>query len=599
MISKQKKKREMLQWHSHRNFIMALICWTVGLGNCWRFPVAASLDGGGAFLLPYLLETFVIAIPFTYMELGLGQFSNRGPVAVWALCPIWKGVGNASITLMLFLMVYYNIICSYLIFFFFASMSTVVPWSVCDPSWAKPNCFTFEDNSSIRLNCTEKYGADFCNNQHWENSAVQYWKTKVLDRVATEGKLGRIRWEIVYCSSTTATLVFLLNCKGTKSLEKVVPFFSIFPYLELIALLFVSLIDPGSSRGIRSFMMPDFVKLWTSSPWRVAFEQILFSIGLGLGGLTTLGSHCHFRNPIHVEAIAINLIDIASSLCYGIMIFNCLGALSYDLNIPMEEVMAWPDTLLFAKIPLSLNYLPGIPQLWGVLFYSSIYIIGLRSQGLMMATVLSTIYDHYPRMLKYTFQCSAVCSLLIVVLGYPFLTQAGSILLNYVDNIIVGPTLLMVCFLETAGVICIYGMTHFTDDMHFMLGFRASMYWQLLWSLSPLFLGGMFIHSVYNFTTSEADRPTLMWMRAMQWLIFSIPFLLLIIGITTHVIKKRKKLKVIQLFHPSPNWGPRDPILKKSREMFTAHSMTKEYMYRQNRMKNKIKIQNQQYDEFE
>lgn len=84
------KKQEMVQWHSHRNFIMALICWTVGLGNCWRFPVAASLDGGGVFLLPYLLETFVIAIPLTYMELGLGQFANRGPVAVWALCPIWK-----------------------------------------------------------------------------------------------------------------------------------------------------------------------------------------------------------------------------------------------------------------------------------------------------------------------------------------------------------------------------------------------------------------------------------------------------------------------------------------------------------------------------
>lgn len=44
-----------------------------------------------------------------------------------------------------------------------------------------------------------------------------------------------------------------------------------------------------------------------------------------MGGLTTLGSHCHFRNPVHAEAIAINLIDIASSLCYGIMIFNCLG----------------------------------------------------------------------------------------------------------------------------------------------------------------------------------------------------------------------------------------------------------------------------------
>lgn len=64
-------------------------------------------------------------------------------------------------------------------------MSTVVPWSICDPRWAKTNCYTFEDNSSIRLNCTEKYGADFCNSQQWENSAAQYWRTRVLDRQIT------------------------------------------------------------------------------------------------------------------------------------------------------------------------------------------------------------------------------------------------------------------------------------------------------------------------------------------------------------------------------------------------------------------------------
>jgi solute carrier family 6 amino acid transporter-like protein 5/7/9/14 len=64
---------------------------SVGLGNVWRFPYTAFKNGGGAFLIPYIVVLFLIGKPIYYMEMALGQFASGGPVKVWALSPALKG----------------------------------------------------------------------------------------------------------------------------------------------------------------------------------------------------------------------------------------------------------------------------------------------------------------------------------------------------------------------------------------------------------------------------------------------------------------------------------------------------------------------------
>jgi solute carrier family 6 amino acid transporter-like protein 5/7/9/14 len=63
----------------------------VGLGNIWRFPFIAFDNGGGAFLIPYIVVLFVIGKPMYYIEVSIGQFVSGGPVKVWALSPAMKG----------------------------------------------------------------------------------------------------------------------------------------------------------------------------------------------------------------------------------------------------------------------------------------------------------------------------------------------------------------------------------------------------------------------------------------------------------------------------------------------------------------------------
>lgn len=64
---------------------------SVGLGNIWRFPYVAYENGGGAFLIPYLIVLAFIGRPLYFLEMILGQFSSSGCVKVWSVVPFFKG----------------------------------------------------------------------------------------------------------------------------------------------------------------------------------------------------------------------------------------------------------------------------------------------------------------------------------------------------------------------------------------------------------------------------------------------------------------------------------------------------------------------------
>lgn len=70
---------------------MSCIAMSVGLGNVWRFPFTALENGGGAFLIPYLIVLAVVGRPIYYLEMIVGQFSSRGSAKVYDLCPAMRG----------------------------------------------------------------------------------------------------------------------------------------------------------------------------------------------------------------------------------------------------------------------------------------------------------------------------------------------------------------------------------------------------------------------------------------------------------------------------------------------------------------------------
>ena len=79
------------QWSHSIEFLFSCISMSVGLGNVWRFPFTAYENGGGAFLIPYLLTLIFVGKPLYYMELAMGQFSSYGCVRVWEVVPAFRG----------------------------------------------------------------------------------------------------------------------------------------------------------------------------------------------------------------------------------------------------------------------------------------------------------------------------------------------------------------------------------------------------------------------------------------------------------------------------------------------------------------------------
>lgn len=78
-------------WGNDIEFLMSCIAMSVGLGNVWRFPFTALENGGGAFLIPYLIVLLVVGRPIYYLEMIVGQFSSRGSAKVYDLCPAMRG----------------------------------------------------------------------------------------------------------------------------------------------------------------------------------------------------------------------------------------------------------------------------------------------------------------------------------------------------------------------------------------------------------------------------------------------------------------------------------------------------------------------------
>ena len=89
--SLESNKKGRPTWSNSLEFLMSCISMSVGLGNIWRFPFTAYENGGGAFLIPYIIVLLLIGKPIYYLEMILGQFTSRSSIKIWDVCPLLRG----------------------------------------------------------------------------------------------------------------------------------------------------------------------------------------------------------------------------------------------------------------------------------------------------------------------------------------------------------------------------------------------------------------------------------------------------------------------------------------------------------------------------
>ncbi|KFP70469.1 Sodium- and chloride-dependent glycine transporter 1, partial [Acanthisitta chloris] len=307
-------------WGNQIEFVLTSVGYAVGLGNVWRFPYLCYRNGGGAFMFPYFIMLVFCGIPLFFMELSFGQFASQGCLGVWRVSPMFKGVGYGMMVVSTYIGIYYNVVICIAFYYFFVSMTRVLPWTYCSNPWNTGDCAGVLDgnlSSHATLNLTDILNVT----QKRTSPSEEYWRRYVLKLSDDIGNLGEVRLPLLGCLGVSWVVVFLCLIKGVKSSGKVVYFTATFPYVVLTILFVRGITLEGALTGIMYYLTPQWDKILNAKVWGDAASQIFYSLGCAWGGLITMASYNKFHNNCYRDSIIISITNCATSVYAGFVIF--------------------------------------------------------------------------------------------------------------------------------------------------------------------------------------------------------------------------------------------------------------------------------------
>uniref|UniRef100_A0A8C6V0I7 Transporter n=1 Tax=Neogobius melanostomus TaxID=47308 RepID=A0A8C6V0I7_9GOBI len=246
------KPVERETWDSKMEYLLAVAGHLVGLGNVWRFPYLCYKNGGGVFLIPYVVFLFTCGIPIFFMETTLGQFTSQGGITCWRkLCPLFQGIGYGSQVVILYSGIYYIIILAWSFLYLFSSFNSKLPWATCQNYWNTESCFEHGTNHTAGMHL----------DGGGSSSVVEFWERRILGLSVGIDRIGNVRWDLALCLLLAWIVCYFCVWQGVKSTGKVVYFTATFPYLMLVVLLVRGLTLPGAKEGVIFYLYPDVSKL--------------------------------------------------------------------------------------------------------------------------------------------------------------------------------------------------------------------------------------------------------------------------------------------------------------------------------------------------
>jgi len=579
-----KESNERGKWSNQLEFFLSCLAYAVGIGNVWRFPYKCYKNGGGVFLIPYLVMLFLAALPMFYLELALGQFSQLGANKVFGkIAPLFRGLGYGMLCVTGYVAVYYNVIISWCIFYTLAGFTSRLEWEDCDNWFNTVDCYTPEfdesctgmfkggstwwNNSCVPVDqyCQMHAHLDGFNHTHcYQGSnkafvslsslrsrvspAEEYFRNKMLmmEEDTSLNNMGTINWNLVGCLFISWLLVMACLIKGVKSAGKVVWFTALFPYSVLIILLIRGITLPGAVNGIYFFLTPDWMKLLDVDVWTDAATQIFYSLGPAFGGLITLASYNQRNANCQRDAVVIALANSGTSIFAGFVIFSILGFMAEELGIEVSEVVEGGTALAFVAYPTAITKLPCSP-LWSFLFFTMLLTLGLDSQFTMVESIITAIYDEFPSLRNHKFIVVGSVSLTGFILGLPICLQGGFYLFVLLDWYSGSWSLIFLAVVEILLISWVYGTDAFCKDIETMGIHHNSLaryYWTFCWKFtSPFILISVLISTLINYQPArEGEYVFPLWANVIGWGI-AVSSVLIIIPFSLYEILKIRRYK--------------------------------------------------------
>lgn len=338
-------------WSARSGFIIAAIGSAVGLGNIWRFPYVAYENGGGAFLIPYLIAIFAAGLPLLFLDYAVGHKYRKAPPTAYKKLMNSEALGWWQVMVTLLIGIYYASVLS----------------------WAGSYMF-------------------YSIGQQWGTDTEKFFFTSYLQN--GEGlAFGFVPTLFIGLVIVWTVVMFILYGgvkKGVELSNKI--------FIPLLLILFSILVVqalrlPGAVDGLNAFFTPNWEAMANYKVWLAAFGHIFFSLSVGFGIMLTYSSYLKRKTNLTGSGLVVALANSSFEILAGIGIFAALGFMAYSAGSSVDEVVSGGIGLAFIAFPKIISSLGAGGDLFGFLFFASLTVAGVTSMVSILQVPIAAFQD--------------------------------------------------------------------------------------------------------------------------------------------------------------------------------------------------------------
>ncbi len=329
--------------------LAALAGSAIGLGNIWRFPYIVGQNGGGAFLLIYVIFVAAIGIPVMMSEFMIGRSAQLNPVGAFRkIAPgkKWHLVGMLGVVSVFIIFAFYTVVAGWTLEYLIQS----VKWILFPDKFG----FASMDNAAL---------TQFFSN-HYESFTSGLWRP--------------IIWFLVMMLLTGYIVISGVKNGIEKFAKILMPVFLVL--LLILAVKSVSL--EGGREGLVFLFKPDF-NVIKEAPFRIILEalgQAFFSLSIGMGTLITYGSYIKRKENLAGTAVSVVVADTSVAIIAGLAIFPAVFAFGID---PGEG----PE-LVYKTLPVIFQNMAG-GLIWAFMFFLLLCFAAITSTISMLEVIVA------------------------------------------------------------------------------------------------------------------------------------------------------------------------------------------------------------------
>jgi solute carrier family 6 amino acid transporter-like protein 5/7/9/14 len=184
--------------------------------------------------------------------------------------------------------------------------------------------------------------------------------------------------------------------RGIKSSGKVAYVTGIAPFIFLVIFLIRALTLPGALNGIAYFFTPKWEDILKPSVWYAACTQLFFSLNVFFANIIMYASYNKFTHKIYRDSNIVTTIDTFTSLLAGCITFGIVGHLAHELGVDdISKVFKAGPGLVFITYAETISKFRVMPQIFSILFFLMLYILGMGSLLAMTSCVITVVRDQF------------------------------------------------------------------------------------------------------------------------------------------------------------------------------------------------------------